>query len=512
MIDLQKEEEASRLRGSLLEFTKFFFKYITNRDFIISNPHGRESHHITVCRELTRIFRLETESQREMINLSPGFGKSIMLSHFVAWCYAHYPDCNFLYLSYASDLASKHTSFIRTIMSSPIYKYLFDVEIKQDSRAKDHFQTSAGGIIRAFGTSGSITGADAGMPGLDRFTGAVIIDDPIKPDDVHSDTIRDAVKRNYEETIRQRVRGTNVPIIFIGQRLHEDDLAAYLLNGNDILPWHGIILKALDDAGNALYPEVMPKERLVALQDKSPYVFASQYQQDPLPAGGALFKPAWFVMLEEEPEMIMTFITADTAETDKSWNDATVFSFWGVYEIENFGHKNGDLGLHWLDCLELRIQPKDLKDAFIDFYSSCTMHPVAPQFAAIEKKSTGVTLVSVLQDIRGISIRAIERTAASKSKTTRFLELQPHVAAKKISFTKNARHAGHCLTHMSKITANDTHAHDDIADTLVDAVQIVFVEKTIGAGLRVDETRRQVMSGVLDSLRKKMKAGAARNG
>ena len=48
-IDLEKEEMAAYLRGSLYEFTRFFTKYITNRDYIQSCPTGRESHQIIIC-------------------------------------------------------------------------------------------------------------------------------------------------------------------------------------------------------------------------------------------------------------------------------------------------------------------------------------------------------------------------------------------------------------------------------------------------------------------------------
>ncbi len=182
-------------------------------------------------------------------------------------------------------------------------------------------------------------------------------------------------------------------------------------------------------------------EMLRIKQERDPYVFASQYQQDPIPAGGALFKPNWFVMLDEEPHIISTFITADTAETNKSWNDATVFSFWGIYEIETFGHQTKELALHWLDCMEIRIEPKDLKSAFIEFWQGCMIHKKPPLIAAIEKKSTGVTLVSALEEVRGINIRPIERNRASGSKTQRFLEIQPYVASRKISFTEGGTRA-----------------------------------------------------------------------
>jgi predicted phage terminase large subunit-like protein len=506
-IDHEKEAQASKLRGSLLEFTRYFFEYITGRQFIISVPISRESHHITCCRALTAVRRLEV--LREIINLPPGCGKSTLASMWAAWGWASYPDANYLYISYSHELAAKHTAFIRSIVSSKMYRYLFDVELDPDSRAKDAFKTTAGGSIKAFGSGGAITGQDAGLPGLNRFTGGVILDDAHKPDEAHSETIRQGVINNYDETIRQRCRGVNVPIVYIGQRVHEADLTDFFMSGKDVDEWHATILKGLDEAGNALYPEMMPKEKLLALQEKSPYVFASQYQQDPLPAGGGLFKPEWFVLLDEEPPCHVTFITADTAETNKSWNDATVFSFWGVYEIETMGRKTGEMGLHWIDCMEIRIEPKDLKDAFMDFYANCVMYPKPPLLAAIEKKSTGVTLVSILQELRGMQIRQIERTIASGSKTQRFLEIQPFIASKFISFNRTAKHKENCIKHMGKITANDTHRHDDIADTLADAIRIALIEKTIYSNDNKEVERKLILENMNQSLQRKIRARTA---
>lgn len=477
--DLEKEQLAATLRGSLLEFTKTFYQLLTGRDFIVSQPLGRESHIITICRGLTCGARLEIPENRLIINVPPGHGKSTLLCMWVAWCLASYPDSRFLYISYSKVLAAKHTETIKRIVSLPHYKYLFDVKIRHDSKAKDSWQTTDGGSVSAHGSSGSITGFDAGLPGLDRFSGALIMDDMHKPDEVHSDTIRQSVIKNYSETIQQRCRGVNVPMIGIGQRLHEDDLWQYLLDGKDGHAWKSVILKSIDDAGNALYPEAFPLDMLLTRQKNDIYVFASQHQQNPQPAGGALFKPKDFVILPEEPEILLTFITADTAETDKSYNDATVFSFFGLYEIVTMGRKTGIYGLHWLDCAELRIEPKELKDAFLEFWQDCCSHKVAPSVAAIEKKSTGVTLLSVLQDLRGIQVRNIERTRASGSKTQRFLTIQPYVAEKRISFTEGARHISKCVEHMGKITANDSHRHDDIADTLADGIKIALIDKIL---------------------------------
>ncbi len=461
-IDLDKEQHRAQLLGSLLEFTRFFYEDLTKRPFIISQPIGRESHHITVARELTNLFRVQKEAHGLDINIPPGYGKSVMVCMFVSWCYAHYSDCNFIYISYSHELAAAHTSFIKQVMSLPKYRYLFDVEISRDTRAKDHFRTNGGGEVAAFGSSGAVTGRNAGSPGLNRFSGAVIIDDAHKPNEVHSDSIRETVKRNYRETILQRPRDIRVPILFMGQRLHEDDLPAYLLSGEDVRKWDTLILKGLDDAGNALYPEVQNAAYLKELKEKHPFVFSSQIQQEPIPSGGSLFKEEWFHICDFEPEIIYTFITADTAETSKSYNDASVFSFWGLYEVETMGRKTGQYALHWLDCLETRVEPKDLKDVFLDFWGDCMRHKVIPMVAAIEKKSTGVTLLSVLKELRGMQMRDIERNASSGSKTARFLAAQPYIASKLISFTKDSRHMKMCIDHMTKITATDSHRHDDI--------------------------------------------------
>ena len=185
-------------------------------------------------------------------------------------------------------------------------------------------------------------------------------------------------------------------------------------------------LKALDDNGYALYPEVMPKSKLIKMKEKQPYVFSSQYQQEPIPAGGALFKEEWFTTIEE-PEILSTFITLDGAETEKRYNDATAMSFWGLYKLK---HENINLdlyGLHWLDCREEWVEPKDLEELFMDFYTSCLRHPVKPTTSAIEKKSSGTTLLSLLKKRQGLSLIDVDRSAADGSKTDRFIEIQPYI-------------------------------------------------------------------------------------
>jgi predicted phage terminase large subunit-like protein len=471
--DLSKEKE--RLSRSLLAFTQDFYYLRTGRRFELSQPEGRESHYITICKALVRV--MKGEVKRLIINVPPRYGKTELVIHFIAWALAQFEDSNFLYVSYSLGLAKKQTKTIRQIVSMSEFRDIFKIALSDETSAQGNFETAKGGTVYAAGADGEITGRGAGIKGSSRFGGCIVIDDIHKPSEVNSDTIRQSVNEWYFNTLQSRLNDPEkTPIIFIGQRLHEDDLSGNLINSGE---WETIIIPALDATGNPLHPSMHSKEMLVNMQETQPYVFSSQYQQDPLPAGGGIFKKEWFYQMEDEPEILATFITADTAETDKSYNDATVFSFFGIYKIKQDQYETGLMGLHWLDCVELRIEPKDLESEFVSFYNNCMRYKVKPRVVAIEKKSTGVTLLSVLKGIRGIQVIDIERTKSTGNKTTRFLDIQPFIASKQISLPKEARHTNKVIEHMRKITANNSHRHDDIADTLYDGIKLGIIDNII---------------------------------
>lgn len=473
------DEYRARLLGSLLLFTQTFYKIRTGRDFIISQPVSRESHYITISRSLTDIFyQRETNST---VNMPPRYGKTEESIHFIPWAMAHYPDCNFIYVCYSLALAVKATQTVRDIIALPHYKKLFGVEISETTSAKNNFETTSGGSVYAVGTGGTITGRGAGVKGVtNRFSGMLLIDDPIKPDEASSDTVREGVNEWFDNTASSRLNnGKLTPICIIGQRTHEYDLFNKVSKDES---YKKIIIPALDKYENALDPSLHTREDLLKIKETNPYVFAAQYQQDPQPSGGGIFKTEWFCLLDEEPDIIASFITADTAETSKDYNDASVFSFWGLYQIKDGSALSNRYALHLIDCVELRVEPKDLQSEFMAFYADCSRYKVRPQFAAIEKKSTGATLISVLSEIRGLQIREIERSYNKReaaSKTARFLEMQPYVAEKLISLPRYGKHTHMCLEHMRKITANNSHRFDDICDTVYDAVKIALIDKSI---------------------------------
>jgi hypothetical protein len=494
VVDLKSEtaklHEKLRLQGSLLEFMKTFYFLRNNRTFDIPEPISRENHVHVVVRELVKVFNLETFDL--MINIPPGHFKSSMLCMFVAWAYSQYPDCNFVYISYSQDLAEGHTAEIKAIMQLPLYVSLFGVTIDKNSQARGDFRiiTVADGISRgrtvARGSLGSITGLNCGIPnatdrhGHPRFSGLAVMDDLHKPIEVHSDLKRQGVITNYNQTIKGRRRGIWVGQILLGQVLHEDDITQFIKRGEDGRKWKIVELQSLDAHDNALAPQLISREELIREREINPYMFWSQHQQRPQPAGGGIFQASWFKLLYEHPKFITSFVTVDCAETEQSYNDATVFSFWGLYKIMLNGVETGAHGIHWIDCRELRIEPKDLQNEFIDFWTACLRYSQCPpSLAAIEKKSMGTMLCSTLKSVPSIRVLDIERSARSGSKADRFLECQRAVASGLVSLSVDGKHTQMCIEHMRKITANNTHKNDDIADTMADAVKMALIDKTV---------------------------------
>jgi phage terminase large subunit-like protein len=90
------------------------------------------------------------------------------------------------------------------------------------------------------------------------WQGSLIIDDPVKPDDAYSETIRVGVNTRFNETIRSRLAIETTPIVVIMQRIHYHDLSGYLLRGGSGEQWHHLNLPVLIDNSeqySVLYPE-----------------------------------------------------------------------------------------------------------------------------------------------------------------------------------------------------------------------------------------------------------------
>lgn len=219
----EKEKEVARSLAyeDLYFFSRYMFYVRYGYEWVQSD------HHQIICDKLTDIFY--GRSQNVIINIPPRYSKTeLAVVNFIAWSMGRMPDCEFIHSSYSSTLASKNSSQIRDLICHEEYQKIFNLPLKDDSQAKDHWKTQAGGTMYATGAGGTITGFGAGKL-RDGFGGAIIIDDPHKATEARSETKRNNVINWFTETIKSRKNTQRTPIIVIMQRLHENDLSGFFV-------------------------------------------------------------------------------------------------------------------------------------------------------------------------------------------------------------------------------------------------------------------------------------------
>lgn len=300
---------------SLKVFMKVMHYYVNNCKFTFLDFHNE------VIQALEdRVFQRTTKNL--MINMPVGFGKSSIVQGFIPWGFARNKNLTFLYTSYSDNLIQKHSSEIKDLMNSDLYNRLWGYEFEKDKKSKANW--SIKGSIKRSGLTagamgGTITGLDAGNPAVEGFCGAMIIDDPMKATDSIFDKAREDVVYKYQTGLKTRLRRADVPTILIMQRLHEEDLAGWILE-HEPESWDVVKVQALVDE-KSIWPEKVATETLIKEREKAPWVFYAQRQQEPNSNINTQFKGLQF---EEDEKKIFDGI----GHVDKSFGgeDATAFT------------------------------------------------------------------------------------------------------------------------------------------------------------------------------------------
>ena len=231
-----------------MQFMRYFFK---QRE---GNRMLRNWHHYVIEYVLQAVYDCKIE--RLIVNIAPGYSKTEqVVLNFIQRGLALNPRSKYIHASYSGDLAHNNSSKIKDGIESEEFQELWPMKIRVDSKGKKRWFTENGGGMMAAPAGGQITGFRAGRmePG---FTGAFVLDDPVKPDDAYSIVKRSGINNRFNNTMRSRLAIETVPMIVIMQRIHEDDLSGYLLRGGSGDKWHHLDIPTRldDDLINAPYP------------------------------------------------------------------------------------------------------------------------------------------------------------------------------------------------------------------------------------------------------------------
>jgi predicted phage terminase large subunit-like protein len=324
------------LRGDFALFVMKCFKEIFPTDTYYPNWHIE-----ALCYALMQCKNGNTK--RLNINAPPRCLKSFITSVvYPAYRLGLDPTRKIIVISYAQELSDSLTRQFRQIIGSDWYQQMFpEMVIGADNNRINEQITTKGGYRRTTSVMGGLTGF-----GSDE----IIVDDPIKADDAHSDTIRESVNEWYKNTVPTRLNDPeNGVIIIVTQRTHAYDLSGMVL---DTGIWESLVIPAIAtkeetyqfgpdpkdiyirEEGELIDPSRLSEATLqLARYDLGEQNFQAQFQQEPEPPRGNMIDADWLNYYADTEKTLVfdqTFICWDTASETGPNNDYSVATVWGV--------------------------------------------------------------------------------------------------------------------------------------------------------------------------------------
>lgn len=459
------EIAARALKTSFLHYVAVFHKYLFNKDFVF------KPFYLDVIKALEDIVFGRAEKKNLCINMAPRLGKSKLMRRFVEWSYAINPACNFIATSSGDDLAMEMSKEIMDTMSTPLYQALFGVKFAAGSESKGLWKTENQGTFRAAPLQGAIVGFGAGIA-EDDFGGALIVDDPLKPQDARSATRKQECIDTFDDTIQSRLNGPHTPIILNMQRLDIDDLTGHI-ERKYAEDYKFLKIPALRDDNTSIYEARLPAKKLLGIKEKNPPVFWAQYQQEPIVRGGDVFKREWWRYWDtsQQVEFKKLFLVGDTAFKSKKIHDYQAFGLFGITR-DNF--------LYLVDILHIKCDAADLKKKLVLFVSKWQNGIGGRKITKliVEDKASGIQLIQEWRKSFAYYI-PVKEIKVEKDKLTRAEIALDYIEGGRV-FLPNSENdpvALPVIAECEAFTRDDSHKHDDLVDMLCHAVQYAFLTK-----------------------------------
>lgn len=471
-MEKKRKETELAASGGILPFSQWFFPEREGMALLVG------PHHRVLSQTLDRV--IKREISRLIITLPPGYTKTeFAVVNFIAKGFQVNPKARFIHSTFSDDLARENSDKVKTLIELDEFKELASVSIRTDSKAKDRWKTEQGGGLLAKAAGGPITGFRAGYMDKTTFTGALVVDDPLKPDDAFSPKKREIVNRRATNTFRSRLAHEGVPIIVIMQRLHSDDFAGYLLKGGTGDYWHHLDLPILIEPGmeypkewthgvpvehglpsGPLWAEKHSEDEIEILKADA-YTYNSQYRQRPQSIESALFDMDGFQEWHELPPMDATWIYVDTAQKTEERNDYSVFQLWGQAA-------SGQIYL--IDQIRGKWKAPLLEAMARTFWVKCLSGGWKPRGMKIEDKVSGTGLIQSLSLPQpGKKLIPVKGIPRNKDKYTRGLDAAPWIATKHVYLPAEAKWKASLVTELASFDGLGT-GHDDQVDPLMDAI------------------------------------------
>lgn len=454
-----------------------------------------------------------------IINVPPGSSKSSLCTvAFPLYMWLIKPSCATVNISYSADLSKDHQELSKDIPSSKRWKLLFDniFRVKHGEALtipisnKNKVQNNFGGKRFNTSTGGALTG---------KHCDIIIEDDPLNPEQAHSDAERENSIRFHDKTVSTRKKNDNCYLnVIIAQRLHENDICGHVLKKNlDIthicLP--GEITKntpVIPESARKLYKDgilnPIRKGRLV-LNDLKESLgsdgYAIQVLQLPFDLDNQDIKPEMFkkVHAKELPDDLIWDVWVDGAFTNKKdVNDPTGIDIIAKHGKQIFVRKAYD---------EWRKLP-DLIKFIIDLEQDGMFDAVKSRIF-VEPKASGYPLVQYLESDTEYNYVLIgehnkrEAKLIAQGKGARHEMIKPKAESGRIVLVEDGIDDSWIEGYITQLCGFPRAAHDEHVDTLGYAINHYYMsESSFVQQYAIDRLEKNVIGSILGNITS-MKSG-----
>lgn len=430
-LTLEKKQELLRLayEKNRLIYNKDFYEFFKEL-WKVGEPSTplEENWHIHYLCYIAQRFTMEVVNKQEvthstiLVNVPPRSLKSWIFNIALpVWTWTLEPTTPIITASYSEVLslgfARKAIAILKSDWFTKVYGDLISIDQSEGGReAVNEMQNSKGGIRFSTSTSGTIVGKGFLLG---------VIDDPLKPSEAKETKALEKNINFWNESFDTRRNQPKKSLaIVIMQRLAETDLSGYLVeslsetdkflhinlpavqDGTEKIPYLDDFLKKFPQYKKEVYKrgylfgDRFDESFIRAQQKKGTIFWNTQYQQNPLPSDGLVFKRDWFgtisyeefYKLERAYNLKRTFVT-DTAYTDKTINDPTAILTYATH-----GNK-----VYIINFTSEHIESAKLPE-WIETQVRKNGYDEKKSLVTIEPKGSGMVVISLLKNMTKLNV------------------------------------------------------------------------------------------------------------
>lgn len=435
-----------------------------------------------ICEHLEAV--TDGDIKRLLMNVPPGSMKSLLTGViWPAWEWGPQGMAakRFLSTAHKQDLAVRDNLKCRRLITSEWYQSLWPIVLVGDQNAKTKFENSSTGFREAMAFT-SMTGSRG-----DR----VILDDPLSVDDATSEAAILSAETTFREALPTRINNEDSAIVVIMQRLHEKDTSGIILK--EKLGYEHLCIpmryeKARrfttsigfsdprTEEGELFFPERFSESTVTELETiLGEYATAGQLQQRPSPAGGGILKKDRVKLWKGDglPALEYVLQSYDTAFTEKTINDPTACTVWGVFTYDK--QRCALLIDSWSEHLDYpTLRQRTIDDWHAVYGQEGSKKGRKADGVLIEEKGSGISLI---QELRRARVPVMTYNPGRADKISRAHQIAPILEAGAMFVIESKKRPGTPISWaqplLDQMERFPNDEHDDMVDSMTQALMLL---------------------------------------